>query len=69
MGLSDRTNASGFYRTIPLPEGVTPDQITANYDNGVLELTMPIPEQQRGRRIEIQAGPGEKQPGRPERAA
>ncbi len=44
-----------FYRAIPLPEGVNEDQITASYDNGVLEVTVPLPQeqQQRGRRIEI----------------
>lgn len=46
-----------FYRTIPLPEGTNPDQIRANFKDGVLEVTVPMPnreEQQRGRRIEIQ---------------
>lgn len=46
-----------FYRTIPLPEGTNPDQIRANFRDGVLEVTVPMPsreEQQRGRRIEIQ---------------
>lgn len=29
-----------FYRSIPLPEGLGPEAITAVYDNGVLELTL-----------------------------
>jgi len=46
-----------FYRTIPLPNGVNPEQVRANFKDGVLEVTVPMPsreEQQRGRRIEIQ---------------
>jgi HSP20 family protein len=45
-----------FYRTIPLPEGVNPDQVKASFKDGVLEVTVPVPnreQQQRGRRIEI----------------
>lgn len=45
-----------FYRTIPLPEGTDPDQIRANFKDGVLEVTVPMPnrqEQQQGRSIEI----------------
>jgi HSP20 family protein len=30
-----------FYRRLPLPEGVTFDQITATYKDGVLEVTAP----------------------------
>ncbi|HEX9942069.1 MAG TPA: Hsp20/alpha crystallin family protein [Thermoanaerobaculia bacterium] len=47
-----------FYRTIPLPEGVNPDQAKANFKDGVLEVTIPLPrreeQQQRGRSIEIE---------------
>ncbi|MFL6195052.1 MAG: Hsp20/alpha crystallin family protein [Thermoanaerobaculia bacterium] len=45
-----------FYRTIPLPDGVNPEQVRANFKDGVLEVTVPMPnreQQQRGRRIEI----------------
>jgi HSP20 family protein len=43
-----------FYRSIPLPEGVSADQANASVRNGVLEITMPISQQQsRGRRLEI----------------
>jgi HSP20 family protein len=46
-----------FYRAIPLPEGVNPDQVKANFQNGVLEVKMPIPQQQQNRRqIPIEAG-------------
>jgi HSP20 family protein len=45
-----------FYRTVPLPEGVNPDQARANFKDGVLEVTIPLPRQEprQGRRIEIQ---------------
>jgi HSP20 family protein len=44
-----------FHRQIPLPEGVNTDQVTANFKDGVLEVSMPAPQRQaRGRRIEIQ---------------
>jgi HSP20 family protein len=33
-----------FMRSIPLPEGVDPSQITAKTSNGVLEVTIPLPE-------------------------
>ncbi|HEX3157444.1 MAG TPA: Hsp20/alpha crystallin family protein [Gemmatimonadaceae bacterium] len=44
-----------FYRAIPLPEGVDEEQIEARYDNGVLEVKVPMPKQreQRGRRVQI----------------
>jgi HSP20 family protein len=47
-----------FYRTIPLPDGVNPEQVRANFKDGVLEVTVPMPtqEQRQGRRIEIQQG-------------
>ncbi len=47
-----------FYRTIPLPDGVNPEQVRANFKDGVLEVTVPMPtaEQRQGRRIEIQEG-------------
>jgi HSP20 family protein len=46
-----------FRRQIPLPEGVNADQVTASFKDGVLEVSMPAPQQQaRGRRIDIQSG-------------
>ena len=35
-----------FYRLIPLPEGAEPDNAKANFRNGVLEVTIPVTEQQ-----------------------
>ena len=33
-----------FERTLPLPDGATPDSVTASYKDGVLEVRVPIPE-------------------------
>lgn len=48
-----------FQRNIALPEGVTADAIQASFENGVLEVTMPIPKptQSRGRQIPIRSKP------------
>jgi len=46
-----------FYRAVPLPEGVNPADIQAEFENGVLEITMPLPQQQSNRRqVPIQSG-------------
>lgn len=42
-----------FYRLIPLPENVDPQQVTANYRDGLLEITIPMPEPQKPKRREI----------------
>jgi HSP20 family protein len=42
-----------FARTVGLPQGVSEDQITATYENGVLEIRVPKPEQPKPKRIEI----------------
>jgi len=46
-----------FERAIALPEGVDPNAIEARFENGVLEVTMPMPKQElqqpRGRAIPI----------------
>jgi HSP20 family protein len=47
-----------FSRTIGLPAGVSDDAIDASYVNGVLEISVPKPEQQKPKRIEV-AVPGE----------
>jgi HSP20 family protein len=47
-----------FFRTIPLPDGADEDNIIAVVRNGVLEITVPIAEQQQGRRVNVQAGEG-----------
>lgn len=48
-----------FYRSIPLPEGAKVDQAKAKFHNGVLEVTIPVPEQPNNRRtIPIEAESG-----------
>lgn len=39
-----------FYRAIPLPEGASSEQTKAQFNNGVLEVTLPVPEQASKRR-------------------
>ena len=46
-----------FWRLIPLPEDAQVDQAKANFENGVLQITIPIPEsQQQRRQIPISGG-------------
>jgi HSP20 family protein len=46
-----------FYREIALPEGVNGDQAKAQFHDGVLEVTVPVPQQASNRRqIPIQSG-------------
>jgi HSP20 family protein len=46
-----------FQRMIPLPEGANADQAQAKFENGVLEVTVPVPEQKIQRKqIPIQTG-------------
>lgn len=46
-----------FYRVIPLPDGVNPEQITARTQNGLLEITIPTPQQRENRRsIPVEGG-------------
>ena len=52
---SERSYGS-FYRVIPLPEGAITEQAKANFRDGVLEITMPVPPKSKGRRIEIGEG-------------
>src|SRR5262249_31177929 len=42
-----------FARTVGLPQGVSEDEIRAAYTNGVLEISVPKPEQVKPRKIEI----------------
>src|SRR5712692_6878743 len=47
-----------FERVVKLPGGVNPDEIKASYNSGVLELTVPLPEQARTRKVPIQSPGG-----------
>lgn len=48
--------AGQFRRTLTLPEGVDADRITASFDRGVLEVSIPKPEQAKPRRVSIAVG-------------
>jgi HSP20 family protein len=45
-----------FYRTVPLPEGVSLDDVKASFADGVLEVSVPLPTRQaaKARKVEIQ---------------
>jgi HSP20 family protein len=45
-----------FSRSLTLPKGVNPEGVTASFDNGVLEIRIPKPEESKPRRIEIAVG-------------
>jgi HSP20 family protein len=52
-----------FYRAVPLPEGVKPDQVNATFKNGVLEVTAPLPpakKEAKAHRVEVNEGGVEK---------
>jgi HSP20 family protein len=42
-----------FARAVGLPQGVDPDKIAARFEDGVLEIRVPKPEEQRPRTIAI----------------
>jgi HSP20 family protein len=49
--------ASGsFTRTLTLPDGVDAEAIAASFEDGVLELRIPKPEQRKPHRVRISAG-------------
>ena len=50
-----------FSRQLFLGEGLDTGHISANYDNGVLTITVPVAEQAKPRKVEIQSGGGAKE--------
>jgi HSP20 family protein len=42
-----------FSRSLTLPQGIDPEAVTASFDRGVLEVSIPKPEARKPRRIEI----------------
>jgi HSP20 family protein len=44
-----------FFRSIPLPDGADEEHVTAEFKNGVLELTIPVTQRDRGRRIAVKS--------------
>jgi HSP20 family protein len=47
-----------FERAVTLPHGVKTEKITARYENGVLELVVPLPVEIAGKKIPIQIAAG-----------
>jgi HSP20 family protein len=45
-----------FRRSLTLPKGVDAEAVTANFENGVLEVHIPKPEESKPRRVAIQVG-------------
>jgi HSP20 family protein len=45
-----------FSRTLTLPKGIDPEAINARFEDGVLEVTIPKPEESKPRRISIGVG-------------
>ncbi|MGZ4169621.1 MAG: Hsp20/alpha crystallin family protein, partial [Solirubrobacteraceae bacterium] len=45
-----------FRRSLSLPEGIDPASVKATFDKGVLEVTVPKPEQQAPRKVQITVG-------------
>jgi HSP20 family protein len=51
----ERSHGS-FRRSLTLPDGVDPAAVTATFDKGVLEVTVPKPEHQAPRTVQITVG-------------
>ena len=49
-----------FFRSVPLPQGVTAEDVKATFANGVLEVSMPLPAKRNGRKVPIQETPATK---------
>jgi HSP20 family protein len=45
-----------FSRSLTLPEGIDAEAVTANFENGVLEVQIPKPEERKPRKISIGVG-------------
>jgi len=53
-----------FYRAVALPDGADPEKARAEFQNGVLRITIPVAEQQRNQRqIPIQTSASSEQSG------
>lgn len=48
--------SGGFSRSLTLPEGIDPEGIKASFENGVLEVRIPKPEERKPRRVAINVG-------------
>src|SRR5437773_6365133 len=44
-----------FERSLTVPDGIDPEKVTAHYENGVLEVTVPLPAGHASRRVPIES--------------
>jgi HSP20 family protein len=44
-----------LYRSIPLPTGIDPEHVDAQYHNGILTVTVPKTEQAKGYKVEVKS--------------
>lgn len=51
---SERTYGT-FRRVIPIPPGANAEAAEARFENGVLEITIPLPQQSRTRRLDVKS--------------
>jgi HSP20 family protein len=49
-----------FRRSLTLPEGINPDAVQASFENGVLEVRIPKPEERKPRKVAIQVAGGQR---------
>lgn len=52
-------SSGAFTRSLTLPEGVDAGAVAATFDNGVLEVRIPKPEETKPKRVQIAVGGGE----------
>jgi HSP20 family protein len=45
-----------FHRSLTLPEGIDPEGVQASFENGVLDIRIPKPEERKPRKVAIQLG-------------
>jgi len=54
--LTREREGGSFLRQLSLGQGIDTDAITAHYENGVLNVIIPVSEKAKPRRIEVQSG-------------
>ena len=52
-------STGAFTRSLTLPEGIDAGAVAATFDNGVLEVRIPKPEEAKPKRVQIAVGGGE----------
>jgi HSP20 family protein len=55
-------SSGSFRRSLALPKGVDPESVSATFDKGVLEVTVPKPAQPVARKVQISVGAAEGEP-------